>query len=102
MPYAQQIVQAAHATLEAGLKAGKTSSYQETSTLILLEAKSEEHLLGAHAHLEQAGIPCALFYEPDDDLGYEPGYTSLATIPITAEQRHHFKKFKLYRPGAKQ
>ena len=91
-------MQAAHATLEAGLKAGQSSSYHETSTLILLEAKSEEHLLSAHEHLKQVGINCALFYEPDDDLGYPPGYTSLATVPITAEHRQHFKKFKLYRP----
>lgn len=91
-------MQAAHATLEAGLKAGQSSSFKETSTLILLEAKSEDHLLAAHEHLTQNGIACALFYEPDDHLGYPPGYTSLATHPLTAEHRHHFKNFKLYRP----
>ena len=92
-------MQAAHATLEAGLKAGQSSSFKETSSLILLEASSEAKLLAAHEHLQQAGINCALFYEPDDNLGYPPGYTALATHPITSDQRHIFKKFRLYRPG---
>jgi len=90
-------VQAAHATLEAGLKAGQSSKFHETTSLILLEAKNESALLNAHEHITQAGIDCALFYEPDDHLGYSPSYTSFATIPLTAEHRHHFKKYRLYK-----
>ena len=97
IPIAQQIVQAAHATLEAGLKAGQTSKFHETTSIILLEAHSEEKLLEAHGNITQAGIDCALFYEPDDHLGYDPSYTSFATIPITADQRHHFKKYRLFK-----
>lgn len=97
MPFAQQIVQASHATLEAGLKAGQSSKFHETTSLILLEAPSEAYLLKAHEHITQAGIDCALFYEPDDNLGYSPSFTSFATLPITSEQRHHFKKFRLYK-----
>jgi hypothetical protein len=90
-------MQAAHATLEAGLKAGQSSRFKETSRLILLEVPNEEKLLTAHEMISQAGIDCALFYEPDDNLGYDPSYTSFATLPITSEQRHHFKKFRLYK-----
>jgi len=91
-------VQAAHATLEAGLKAGLAGKkFTETTSLILLEAKNEEHLLKAHEHISGQGIDCALFYEPDDHLGYVPSHTSFATVPLTAENRHHFKKYKLFK-----
>jgi hypothetical protein len=98
LPIEQQIVQAAHATLEAGLKAGASSlTFKETTSLILLEASNEEKLLQAHEHIINLGIDCALFYEPDDNLGYTPSYTSFSTVPITAEHRHHFKKYRLFK-----
>lgn len=98
LPLEQQIVQAAHATLEAGLKAGQSGNIpKETSSLILLSIPSEEKLLTAHEKISQAGIDCALFFEPDDDLGYKPGYTAFATQPITSEHRHLFKRYKLFK-----
>lgn len=98
LPLEQQIVQAAHATLEAGLRAGQAGiNPKETSSLILLSVPNEDKLLTAHEKISQAGIDCALFYEPDSDLGYEPGYTAFATLPITSENRHHFKRYKLFK-----
>jgi hypothetical protein len=69
-----------------------------TSSIILLEAKNEFQLLKAYAHINDTlGIECERFYEPDSNLGYEPSYTAFATVPITAEQRHHFKKYRLFK-----
>ena len=91
-------MQAAHAALEAGLKAGQSGKkFDETTSIILLEAKSEEKLLNAHERIKGLGIDCSLFFEPDDGLGYEPSFTSFATEPITAEHRQHFKKYRLYK-----
>lgn len=98
LPFAQQIVQAAHATLEVGLKAGQSGqTFDETTSIILLTALNEEHLLKAHSNITQLGIDCALFYEPDDNLGYTPSHTAFATIPVSQEQRAHFKKYSLFK-----
>jgi hypothetical protein len=93
----QQLVQAAHATLEAGLKAGDSLKLANPSSLVLLEATNEAHLLQIHSYLVKQNIDCSLFYEPDDDLGYQPGYTALATRPLSKEARKHFKNFRLYK-----
>ena len=95
LPLAQQIVQAAHATLEAGLSA--TTKPTTPSHLIMLTARDEPHLLQIHDQISMKGISTALFYEPDDHLGYPPGYTAFATHPLNETDRHHFKKYKLWK-----
>lgn len=102
LPLEQKIVQAAHATFEAGLKAGHTGiKFDETTSLVLLEVHNEEQLLKAYQHVTTSGIDCALFYEPDDNLGYSPSHTAFATLPITQEHRHHFKKYRLFKSQTK-
>lgn len=91
LPIEQQIVQAAHSALEAGRELSKPDTI---SHLILLEAKSEEHLCSIAETLSAAGIKHHLFFEPD----HGRGYTSLTTEPLyTKEQRQHLAGFKLYR-----
>jgi peptidyl-tRNA hydrolase len=98
IPLAQQIVQANHATLHAGLLAGQSGhSYKQTPSIVLLQISNETKLLQAHERITSAGITCALFHEPDDDLGYVPSHTAFATIPVTEEHRAEFRQYKLWR-----
>ena len=84
-------MQLAHSALEAGRRFGNPGG--ETTHLILLEAKSESHLLQIAAELKEAGIEHELFFEPDDDRGW----TSLTTKPLLAHERKPMFKYKLYR-----
>lgn len=96
LPIEQQIVQAAHSALEAGRELSKPDTI---SHLILLEAKSEEHLCSIAETLSAAGIKHHLFFEPD----HSRGYTSLTTEALfTKEQRQHLAGYKLYRFNPKK
>jgi len=98
IPLAQQIVQATHSTLHAGLIAGQSGhSYAETPSIVLLQIPNEARLLQAYERITSAGIKCALFFEPDCDLGLEPSHTAFATIPVAEEHRAEFRQFKLWR-----
>jgi hypothetical protein len=91
LPIEAQIVQAAHSALEAGRELDRPD---QPSHLILLEAKSEEHLKKISRDLTDIGIKFHMFFEPD----YNRGYTSLTTQPLsTAEQRKYFRSLKLYK-----
>ena len=91
LPIEQQIVQAAHSALEAGRSHHKP---QAVSHLILLEAKSEDHLCRIAEDLDLLGIAHHMFFEPD----YDRGYTSITTEPLyTKEQRKYFFKHNLYK-----
>lgn len=84
-------MQAAHSALEAGRELGQPG---RISHLILLEAKSEEHLCSIADNLTNVGIKHHLFFEPD----HGRGYTSLTTEPLfTYEQRQHLAGHKLYK-----
>jgi len=98
IPLAQQIVQANHATLHAGLLAGQSGhSYSKTPSIVLLQISNEAKLLKAHAHITSAGIPCEIFFEPDSGLGYQPSYTAFATIPVAEEIRAEFRQYRLWK-----
>lgn len=96
IPIAQQIVQSNHASLEAGLKAGQSNQYSQTSSIILIAIKNEYQLKKAYEQITAQGIPCEIFFEPDSHLGYPPGYTSFATLPVTEDQRPAFRKYRLW------
>lgn len=91
LPIEQQIVQAAHSALEAGRTLGRPD---QTSHLILLEAKSEFHLQEIAYELDCIGIKYHLFFEPD----HERGNTSLTTEPIAEDDKNraYFRRHKLY------
>jgi hypothetical protein len=86
----QQIVQASHAALEAGLR--DKNSYNQTTSIILFQIPNEEELKKELQYITSLGIPCASFYEPYNDTGI----TSFATLPITEDKRHLFKKYTLW------
>lgn len=98
IPLAQQIVQANHSTLHAGLLAGQSGhSYEQTPSIVLLQISNEAKLLKAHTRITSTGITCVLFREPDFNLGYLPGFTSFATIPVAEELRAEFRQYRLWR-----
>lgn len=90
LSHAYQIVQAAHATHQAGIRFGGT----ETPThFVLIGAKNEKALEKIAMELEINGIEFEMFYEPD----YNTGYTAIATKPLYGDQRKLFKKYNLYK-----
>lgn len=95
MSLPQQIVQACHAALEAGLKSGK--KYQETTSIVLLQIKDESSLMDELDFVRSAGIPCAEFHEPYGDVGL----TAFSTLPIGEDERSLFKKYSLWGRSAK-
>lgn len=91
IPLADQLVQVGHVCLEAGKQFVQP---QQPCYLALIGVPSKEVLLDAVALVEAAGIRCAVFYEPDEGMGY----TAVCTEPITGERRRLFKRFSLWTP----
>lgn len=89
-------MQASHATLEAGLKDKHT--YQQTSSIIIFQINDEETLQKELKYITSLGIECASFYEPYENMGI----TAFATLPVTEDKRHFFKKYTLWGRDFKQ
>lgn len=94
IPLAQQLVQAAHATLELGFDHHKGEDHTPPH-LVLLESKSERNLLEQFERLENEGIKTIKFYEPDDNMGW----SAWATQPLPDSMKSIFKRYKLWRPN---
>ena len=91
IPLADQMVQVAHACLEAGFKYQRPS---EMVNMVVLSVDTENHLLSSIERLGLRGIQCVVFLEPDDHMGF----TAACTEPLTAAYRHEFRSFPLWRP----
>lgn len=89
-------MQASHATLEAGLKDKNT--YHTTSSIIIFQIHNEKNLQEELNYIKSLGIECASFYEPYNKMGI----TAFATLPITEDKRHLFKKYTLWGRNLKQ
>ena len=81
----QQIVQSAHASLEAG------HTYGEHSHLICCGVETEKALLSAANYLDANNILYSIFFEPDNNLRY----TAICTEPLTGHERKPMKRFEL-------
>jgi len=92
LPLTDQVVQAAHAALEAGIVFGAVS--KEPSSLIMLTVPDAESLHRAKAHCEYCGIRSEMFFEPD----WNYGHTAFATEPLIQSERHFLKGFPLWKP----
>ena len=93
MSYAQQIVQASHATLEAGFKFDQPV---EISRIVLFPLNNEKDLFDKARHLRESNIDHVLFYEPDND----GSYTAISTAPICGQDREALMEFSTYRAQA--
>lgn len=89
LPLAQQLVQAAHACLEAGRHFAQPLA---PSHLVLLAVKSQAQLHDAVREAEASGIRSLMFYEPDNGLGD----TAACTEPLCGFQRPIFRRFSLW------
>lgn len=90
IPVVNQLVQIAHASLEAGFIFQKPT---EISCLIVCEVESEIELSKVGDMLDWRGIEYYKFFEPDNDMGY----TAICTRPILSNsERNFFQRFKLY------
>lgn len=89
---AQQIVQASHATLEAGFLFQKP---EDISSIVLFPISNEKALFDIQKHLRSNGIEHVAFYEPDIEQ-----YTAIATKPLFGEAREVMAEFRTYRPKA--
>ena len=90
LSHAQQIVQAAHAALEAGFVYDQP---KDSTHIVLIGAKNEEELLKISQYLKNCSIDSQIFYEPD----FDTGYTAIATKPLYGEERQPLKKYSLFR-----
>lgn len=86
----QQIVQACHSALEAGLHS--KSKYTIPSSIILLQTENEETLKEDLEKIQKLNIHCSTFEEPYENMGL----TSFATEPLTENYRSLFKEYKLW------
>lgn len=88
---AQQAVQACHAVLEASkfLK-----SDEEHPHLVLCGVKTEAALFKAIEKLNEQGIKCQWFIEPD--IGNQ--VTALATEPVYGDTRRVFRNYQILKP----
>ena len=78
-----------HACLEAGKR---FSLPEDPCHLVLLAVASQAQLLQAVAKIEMSGIRYALFFEPDDGMGY----TAICTEAIQAQRQRLFRSFRLW------
>jgi hypothetical protein len=88
-----QIVQAAHATHEAGIRFGKT---EMPTHFVLVGAKDQSQLEKIAMHLDFHQIEFEMFFESDNDVGY----TAIATRPLYGDERKPLRKFNTLK-GAK-
>jgi hypothetical protein len=85
IPIHAQIIQTAHACLQS-------EAPKDINSIVLFEAKNEEHLIKTNEYLKSRGVKTYMFFEPDDDMGY----TSLATEPLHGDDRDVCKRFRLW------
>lgn len=95
LPLAQQLVQAAHATYEAGAHYESFPSLSNHNYLILCEAPDEAFIWKAEHWLKRYGVACTVFREPDRDNEA----TALCTEPVSRNKRRIFSRWKLWEKG---
>lgn len=81
-----------HVCLEAGRQFELPAA---PCQLVVLSVASEQQLQVIVEQVELRGIRCAVFYEPDDNLGW----TAACTEPITGPSRRVLQRFPLWRTG---
>ncbi len=92
IPLADQLVQACHASIEAGARFHHPTGCH----LVLLSVPDERALHEALTGLDWHGICYSLFYEPDDGIGY----SAACTQPVGKHHRRLFRRYNLWNATA--
>jgi hypothetical protein len=79
------MAQAGHAAVWAGSRFGPP----EHCRLVVLGVPSQAPLLDAVGRAEAAGVRCALFFEPDEGVGY----SAACTEPVSGAARRLFRRY---------
>lgn len=90
LSHTYQIIQAAHATHQAGIRFGKT---ELPTHFALIGANDENDLQKIAMHLDYHQIEYEMFHEPD----HNTGFTAIATRPLYGDQRKPLRKFNTYK-----
>ena len=88
---AQQLVQAAHATLECGIY--HSGIPPKPDNIVLPSVGSEQELRAEFARITEAGVQARLIEEPD--IGDQA--TAMATEPMTGSSRKLFSNHRLWK-----
>lgn len=88
LSFPQQVVQSSHACIEAAKSF--LVNEEEHPHLVVLGIKDEQQLYNSAKKLDQTGIRYRIFIEPDRN----GEATSLATEPISGEQRRLFRSYR--------
>lgn len=72
---------------------GRRHQPDQHPSLVFISTKSQQHLLYALDLAREQGIEAYEFHEPYQNWGL----TAFACAPITADRRHAFSHFKLWR-----
>lgn len=91
LPIEQIIVQLGHAALESGIHLNHDKE-NEPSSFIVLQVKDQKELEKAYDSLKDK-VPLIRFHEPSWDYGF----TSFASCAVKQEDRHLFKKYRLFK-----
>ena len=97
LPLADQMVQVAHVSLEAGQRFCVPCH----SPLVLLQVADEPALQRALQHCRRHDIVTHTFMEPDatDEFPDKPmGLTAACTPPLNSAQRRRLRPFTLWQP----
>jgi len=95
IPHADQVVQACHACVEAGVR----FQHPGNCRMALLCVRDEEALIRARERAENAGIKMQTFFEPDpvDGEDHPMGFTAVCSEPVAGDQRKVFRKYALWK-----
>lgn len=89
IPLEHQIVQACHASHEAGRAQGTGDIIP---SLVMIKVKDKQALIEAAREISEH-VMLEMFYEPDWDYGQ----TAFATEMVSFDERRHFRKYKLWK-----
>lgn len=92
LPAEQIVVQTAHAGIEL-TRQGLIPSHYDHPHLVVIGIDHEEKLRSIFSKIEQNGVRCIPFIEPD----FDNEMTAFATEPILEDRRHLFRRFNCLR-----
>lgn len=86
----QQLVQCAHAVMEAAWRFPRPDA---PVFLVVLAVADANSLRQAVARTDERGVRCEMFFEPDQAMGY----TAACSEPVTGAGQRLFRRYPLWK-----